>query len=162
MLHMRTTLASVAEMQRDRRLLYLLRHATRAAMAHASALSEQASGASVAQLGALSHVAECPGSTPTELASSLGLNKSGTSALVVRLERAGLLRRESNPEDARGVRLFATKDGDAARARARPAFKHAIADITEGFSATEMDVVYRFLNTLVERFGRTAREEHEP
>jgi DNA-binding MarR family transcriptional regulator len=143
----------------DRRLLYLLRHAARAALAHASARTEAAAGASVAQLGALSHVAAYPGATPTDVAGALDLNKSGTSTLVVRLEKAGLLRREPNPADARGVRLFATKKGEATRERARPAFRRAVADIMEGFSASEMDVVYRFLNALVERFGRAANQE---
>lgn len=145
----------------DRRLIFLLQHATRAALSHASALSEEASGASIVQLGALSHVAECQGTTPTELASALGLNKSGTSTLIARLERQGWLRREPNPHDARGVRLSLTKKGEATRKQARPAFKRGMADLAEGFSTAEMEVVVRFLNHLVVRFGRAAREEGE-
>lgn len=146
-------------MQADRRLIYLLQQAARAALGHASARSEAASGASIVQLGALSHIAACHGTTPTELASTLGLNKSGTSTLITRLERAGWLRREPNPDDARGVRLFLTRKGELVRERARPAVRRTQADMTEGFSPAEMDVVYRFLNSLVERYGRAAKEE---
>lgn len=145
----------------ERRLLYLMQHATRAAIAHASASTSEAAGVTIPQLGALSHLAAEPGATPTDVAIALGLNKSGTSSLVARLEKSGFLRREPNPRDARGVRLFLTKKGEAAREKARPAFRRAVAEFERGFAASEMETVFRFLNELVDRFGRASSQEEE-
>jgi DNA-binding MarR family transcriptional regulator len=47
------------------------------------------------------------------LAAHLGVDKSSMSGLVDRAERRGLLRRERNPHDGRGVDVLLTTDGQA-------------------------------------------------
>lgn len=44
--------------------------------------------------------------TPGRLGEALGLNSAGTTGLVDRLERLGLIRRERDPQDRRRVRLL--------------------------------------------------------
>lgn len=51
--------------------------------------------------------------TVTELAQRTGRTKSTVSVLAEKLETAGYLRRESDPEDARLLRLRLTEKGDA-------------------------------------------------
>lgn len=132
----------------DRRLFFLLYRAHRVVFARASAELDAALGISVAQLTTLMYVAKQPGCSMTELAELLDLNKSAVTGLVQRMERAGTLVRAANPQDARGSLLYVTPRGDELRERARPMIKRLNAELTEGFSAEEMDVVVRFLNAL--------------
>jgi DNA-binding MarR family transcriptional regulator len=143
----------------DRRLLFLLQRASRAALARTNARLTERVEISVAQLATLSYVAEQDGCTSTDLAAVLDLNKSAVSTMLGRLERAGLVRREPDPRDARGARLHLTVRGDKTRRDSRPAFRTAIAEMTEGFTPAELDVVLRFLNSVVERCGSAARRE---
>lgn len=49
-------------------------------------------------------------STPTELARHTGLTTGSTTAMLDRLERAGLVTRKPNPNDRRGVLIEPSKD----------------------------------------------------
>jgi uncharacterized protein (DUF1330 family) len=71
--------------------------------------------------------------------------------MLRRLERSRLIRRERNPRDGRGTLLFLTAKGERSRVASRPVFQRALSDMIEGFTARELRVVLRFLNTLVER-----------
>jgi DNA-binding MarR family transcriptional regulator len=55
----------------------------------------------------------------SELADSVLLSRSGLSRLVDRLERSGLVRREADEADARGLHAAITKDGRRLFNRAR-------------------------------------------
>ncbi len=61
--------------------------------------------------------------TITELAQQTGRTKSTVSVLAGKLEKAGYLRREADPEDARLLRLRLTQKGEA--------LEEAFAEITE-------------------------------
>jgi MarR family transcriptional regulator, transcriptional regulator for hemolysin len=135
----------------DRRLLYLLQRATRAAIARANTSTLERLGVSVAQLGTLSYLAQRHGCTMTDVAALLDLNKPAVSAMLGRLERAHLIRRAPNPRDGRGTLLFLTAKGERVRLASRPVFQRAISEMVEGFTAGELEVVFRFLNVLVER-----------
>ncbi len=143
----------------DRRLLFLLQRATHAAITRANAITLQHLGVSVAQLGTLSYLARKQGCTMTDVAELLALHKPAVSAMLARLERAHLIRREPNPRDGRGTLLFLTAKGERARLAARPVFRGAIAEMVEGFSESELEVVFRFLNALVERGNGSSRAD---
>lgn len=113
---------------------------------------------SVAQLATLSYVAERPGCSMTEVADLLDLHKSAVTGMCARLERAGLLRRQPNPRDARGVQLFPTLRGERMRERSRPVFRGLMAELTAGFSPDEIEVVLRYLESVVQRCGSAAEE----
>jgi DNA-binding MarR family transcriptional regulator len=116
-------------------------------------------GVSSSQLAALYYVAKRPGCSMTEVATLLDLNKSALSGLVQRLESAEVLRREPNPRDGRGHMLFVTKKGEATRAQSLPLVRKLTTEMTEGFSAAEVETVLRFLNSLIERYGEDDPEE---
>ena len=63
-----------------------------------------------------------------DLARSIVLTRSGISRLIDRLEAAGLVRREANPEDRRGDLVVLTSEGDDALRRTWPAYAHGIAE----------------------------------
>jgi DNA-binding MarR family transcriptional regulator len=142
----------------DRRLFFLMHRAHRAVIAHVNARALAELGVSSSQLAALYYVAKHPGCSMTEVASLLDLNKSAVSGLVQRMEGAQVLRREPNPRDGRGAMLYLTKRGESIRAQSLPLIRKLTAEITEGFAAAEVDVVFRFLNALVDRYGDDEEE----
>ena len=63
-----------------------------------------------------------------ELASAVVLSRSGLTRLVDRLEKAGLLRREPDPEDGRGSFAVLTDEGSQMRERMWPVYAKGIAE----------------------------------
>jgi DNA-binding MarR family transcriptional regulator len=110
-------------------------------------------GVTMAQLAAVYYVAKNDGCSLSDIANVLDMNKSAVTALARRLETSGVLRREPNPDDARGTRLFLTEQGRTARTQSLAVMRRLTAEVTDGFSEAEMDIVYRFLNTVVEHLG---------
>jgi DNA-binding MarR family transcriptional regulator len=145
--------------QLDRRLFFLINRVHRLLLTRAGAVLDAELGISVAQLTSLMYVVKRPGCSLTELADVLDLNKSAVTGLVQRMERAGTLRREANPEDARGSRLFVTPRGEELHEHARPLVKQLNADLVQGFSPAEIETVLRFLNVTLHRLQT---EEAEP
>ena len=145
-------------MATDRRLLFLLQRATHAAISRANRITLEELGVSAAQLATLAYLAKRPHSTMTEVADLFDLNKSGVSGMVSRLERAALIKREPSPDDKRASLLSLTAKGETVHERSAPLIRRATAEITDGFTSAEMDVVFRFLRAIIEKF---AAEENE-
>ncbi|SDQ60526.1 MarR family winged helix-turn-helix transcriptional regulator [Thermostaphylospora chromogena] len=94
----------------------------------------------------------------TELATHLGLDKSTMSGLVDRAERRGLLARGKNPEDGRGVDVFATPAGLELARRLREEFRRALAPSTERLTPEQRDQLTRLLECLLDEPHRAPAE----
>jgi DNA-binding MarR family transcriptional regulator len=140
-------------MATDRRLLFLLQRATHAAVSRANRITLEALGVSAAQLATLAYLAKRPRSTMTEVADLFDLNKSGVSGMASRLERGGLVKREPSPGDKRASLLSLTTKGQTVHERSAPLIRRATAEITDGFTSAEMDVVFRFLRAIIDKFA---------
>jgi DNA-binding MarR family transcriptional regulator len=138
----------------DRRLFYLLSRAQHVLHREADQQCEQHLSLSVTQLGALFFLAKAKGSTQKELAQALGLNKSTATHLVSRLESMELIRRENCTEDGRAIRLWTTELGNEKVEQARPLMKILNTQLYADFSPSEMDVVFRFLNSVIKQFSK--------
>jgi DNA-binding MarR family transcriptional regulator len=68
---------------------------------------------SAAQLGTLKML-QSDGARVGEIARNLGVKLPSATEQIIRLERAGLVRREADPDDSRGVRVRLTAAGEAA------------------------------------------------
>ncbi|ANN70683.1 bifunctional helix-turn-helix transcriptional regulator/GNAT family N-acetyltransferase [Bordetella bronchialis] len=75
------------------------------------------SGLAPSAVHAIIEVGLAPGMQARELASVLRLDKSNASRQLAKLEALGLLRRETDPADARASRLYLTRKGAALRER---------------------------------------------
>lgn len=86
--------------------------------------------------------------TPGRLGERLRLNSAGTTALLDRLERLGLVRRERDPADRRRILLTVE---DRAVDLGWSFFGPTIADLTgamDDFDEAELTTVARFLTTI--------------
>ena len=109
-------------------------------------------GITTAQLGVLFILERSPGALLKEVSEALGINKSATSALVDRMEAAGLVRRRPSDDDGRAVHLVATCEGLAKTVAARPILARLNARLTDRFDEREIATVGRFLHSVLERF----------
>jgi DNA-binding MarR family transcriptional regulator len=89
-----------------------------------------------------------------ELASAVVLSRSGLTRLVDRLEKAGLLRREPDPEDGRGSFAVLTDEGVKTREKMWPVYARGIA---EYFGAHVSDEEAEVLGRVLGRVRATAR-----
>ncbi|MFE4450620.1 MarR family winged helix-turn-helix transcriptional regulator [Streptomyces sp. NPDC056796] len=93
--------------------------------------------------------------TPGWLGGQLRLNSAGTTALVDRLERLGLVRRSRDTADRRRVLLEVEEE---AAELGRAFFGPVIGEVVraaEGFEEGELETVRRFLASVLESAGGT-------
>jgi MarR family transcriptional regulator, organic hydroperoxide resistance regulator len=98
--------------------------------------------------------------TPGALAQWSGLSSGGVTVVLDRLESAGYVRREPNPDDRRSLLIHLQsaqqKRVDAKYRGARQQF----AEVTEGFSEAELEVILRFFT--VTSAGRASLVQSRP
>ena len=91
-----------------------------------------------------------------QLADGVLLSPSGLTRLVDRLEKTGLVRRESCPSDRRGFEAVITDDGRAVFNEARPTHLSGVRRrFLEHFSTEEMRTLSRF-------WDRVLQDQAEP
>lgn len=81
-----------------------------------------------------------------ELASALDLAQSAASSLAMRLEASGLVARTGEEGDGRAARLRLTPIGKRKRDEAARRAHAANTRLLAGFTASEADVIVRWLN----------------
>jgi DNA-binding MarR family transcriptional regulator len=94
---------------------------------------------------------------PSDLAASIGLSRSATTRLVDRLERNGLVKRETCPDDRRGSFVSLTAKGEdlfkkAGRVHLRGIDQH----VGSHLSPSEMADLRRILTKLADTVGGDA------
>lgn len=94
-------------------LTYKLASIADGAISDATRLFRGRFGWDVYEIRVLRVVRDNPGITFTDLAALTRFERSATSRILVRLAKAGLVRRESSEQDARRYFLTVTKDGAA-------------------------------------------------
>jgi len=106
----------------------------------------QAIDVPIAQVTALLTLEVRDGCRQKELGHFLGLNKSGITGLVSRMEENQLIKRVSDLNDARAMRIFIDVKGKTVLQKAKPIVKAANSELQQDFSDDEMATVIRFLN----------------
>jgi DNA-binding MarR family transcriptional regulator len=134
------------------RLIYKLSLAQHRLMKSADLAFKDAGGISTTQLGVLFFLQKNPGALLKDVSDELGVNASAITALIARMEDAGLVRRQPSSDDQRAIHLFATAGGLAKAAAARPILARLNARLTDDFSEREIATVARFLDAILERF----------
>jgi DNA-binding MarR family transcriptional regulator len=109
------------------------------------------------ELTVLLHLAHDGGLRQPRLAALTGLSRSGTGALVQRLEQAQLVERKPDPDDRRLRRVELTRDGRARLARARSGLDAAVERTIE-----TPDTLVPALDELTAAIGALAGEAAAP
>ncbi|MBD0745894.1 MarR family winged helix-turn-helix transcriptional regulator [Streptomyces sp. CBMA152] len=87
-----------------------------------------------------------------QLSRDLVVSKASVTKLVDRMERAGLVRRETPPEDKRAVYAVLTPSGSATLAKALPLQVHNIQQALSGLGLTELESLRGMLDDVIRGF----------
>lgn len=92
------------------------------------------------RLAALMAVSDAPGVTPAQLADRLVVTRATVTGLVDGLERAGLVKRVSDPADRRSLALRATAKGEALIDALAPLYATRLEQVADGIAADHCEV----------------------
>ncbi|MBI3166354.1 MAG: MarR family transcriptional regulator [Chloroflexi bacterium] len=95
--------------------------------------------------------------TPTELAKHTGLTSGATTAMLDRLEKAGLIERRPNPNDRRGTLIAPEKSSNAKMAAWFESARKAQDALMSTYSESELEIIA----DVFERFAKLWDEERE-
>ena len=140
-------------MSMDKRLFFLLILARHKLLKTADNRLSADLGVSTTQIGALFFLHKHDGCRLSALSEGLALNNSAITGLVSRMERSRLIEKRRCEDDGRSQRVFMTDKGREIAEKGFPALRKFNRELTEGFSREEVDVVLRFLNTVVHRYS---------
>jgi DNA-binding MarR family transcriptional regulator len=145
--------ADLASANPDRRLIFLLNVAQRRLQRHLAART-QSGGVTAAQGGLLFVLGRRDGVLMGEAGAALDMGMPGISGLSDRMVEAGLIEKRADPDDGRAFRLWLTPAGRKALARTKAGVTELNADLTEGFSGAEIDIVARWLAHVRKKFSK--------
>lgn len=95
--------------------------------------------------------------SPTELARQTGLTSGATTAMLDRLEKAGLLERHPNPDDRRGTLITPAKSAAARAASWFESARNAQDELLSSYSESELEIIA----DVFERFVKLWDEERD-
>ncbi|MCK9230544.1 MAG: MarR family transcriptional regulator [Syntrophales bacterium] len=140
-------------MNDDDRLILLLFTAQQKLRSYLNnALAASDIGVTVAQSGILFLLKQKEGRTMTEISRILGIDNSTVTGLTDRLEKAGLVRRQNNPNDRRISHLQITEKGLREADRARVVIHRVNDEIKSGHTDEEIDSFKRVLKRFFAKF----------
>lgn len=127
----------------------LIQRGTRAGL-YSALVADVAEGLDENAYPVLSGLARTGPRNAADLAAVVGLDRSGVSRHASRLEAAGLVRREPDPEDRRSVLLVLTDQGVAAIDEMRRRLVEQITASLEGWPPGEAEAFARGLRRFVD------------
>jgi DNA-binding MarR family transcriptional regulator len=95
--------------------------------------------------------------TPSELARQTGLTSGATTAMLDRLEKAGLIERRPNPDDRRGILIAPEKAGAEKMASWFESARKAQDKLISSYSESELEIIVE----VFERFAKLWDQERE-
>ena len=95
--------------------------------------------------------------SPSELARHTGLTSGAATAMLDRLEKAGLIERRPNPDDRRGTLITAAKSGAEKVASWFESTRKALDELISNYSKEELEII----SDAFERFTNLWQQERE-
>lgn len=95
--------------------------------------------------------------TPSELARHTGLTSGATTAMLDRLEKAGLIERRPNPDDRRGTLVAPAQSASEKAASWFESARKAQDELISSYSESELEIIA----DVFERFTRLWEQERE-
>lgn len=132
-------------MSKPMRVFHLIQQAHTALFRAADHSMRSAEGITAAQSTVLFLLSENDGQKISDIAKRLGMSKSSLTALIGRMEYAGLVRRERNLDDERISNIFIEPVGEAVAGKTISTVREINAGLLEPFSAAERKTIEKFL-----------------
>lgn len=95
--------------------------------------------------------------TPSELARHTGLTSGATTAMLDRLEKAGMIERRPNPDDRRGYLIAPAESSSEKVASWFESARKAQDDLMSSYSARELEII----SDVFERYTKLWTQERE-
>ena len=95
--------------------------------------------------------------TPTEFSRHTGLTSGATTAMLDRLEKAGLIERRPNPDDRRGTLITPAESGAEIAAAWFASARKAQDELISSYSEKELEII----SDVFERFTKLWDQERE-
>lgn len=95
--------------------------------------------------------------TPSELARHTGLTSGATTAMLDRLEKAGLIERKPNPDDRRGTLITPVKSSSEKVAAWFESARKAQDELISSYSESDLEIIADVL----ERFAKLWEDERK-
>lgn len=92
--------------------------------------------------------------TPSELARHTGLTSGATTAMLDRLEKAGLIERRPNPDDRRGTLVVPAKSGAKKAASWFESARKAQDELMSSYSEEELEIIADVFERFTELWER--------
>jgi DNA-binding MarR family transcriptional regulator len=108
-------------------------------------------GASSAQLGALYFIRDHEPCSQADIAGAFGQDESAATGMLARMQKAGLIQRERNPDDRRVTRVTLTTAGRKTLETADEMLRDFNRRLGAGFNRQEIALVQRFLDSVIQR-----------
>ena len=121
-----------------------------------NAMSERA-GLNVSDMECLRLLFQKGIATPSELARHTGLTSGATTAMLDRLEKAGLIERRPNPNDRRGTLIVPAKSSAEKAASWFESTRNAQDELISSYSESELEII----SDVFERFTKLWDQERE-
>ena len=142
-------------MAQDDQLIYLVFTAQQKLRNYLkNALDAEGVRVTPAQTGILFLLEQKTGRTMTELSQILSADNSTMTGLVDRLEKSGLVKRESNPGDRRALLIHITPEGVEAIDRAKGVIRKVNEELRADHSEEDMAAFRKVLNGFFVKFNK--------
>jgi len=102
----------------------------------------------------LKALAENDGLSHSNLAARLGVTPATISKMIDRMERAGFVTRQMDPDDQRVSRVYLTEQGKAVQTELGRLFRTIEQEVCAGFTLEERVLLRRFLLQMRENLAR--------
>lgn len=140
-------------MSNDDRLIYLLSTAQQALKDYTNRnLADRGGKVTLAQAAILFLLKEKDRRYMSEMGQVIGVDNSAMTRLVDRLEKAGLVKRQTDPENRRAIAVVLTSSGRKEAAAALAVIKNINEEIKKGYSPHEVDAFKKILGGIVRTF----------
>lgn len=137
----------------DKRLFYKLNIAQRILLKYVNREMTNKLGVPVIHIAALFYLLQNDGCLQKDLSTVLFQNKSATTTLVERMMKNDLIYKTNSEDDGRASNIYLTDKGRSIAKQAPPIVAEYNKKLMDKFTASEIKVVHKFLDTIIENYS---------
>ena len=115
-------------------------------------------GLYLGQMPILEYVRKNNKCTQRDVANFLKISPPSVATSIKRMQKAGLIEKETDPGDQRYSRLTITKKGIEITEKCRAEYDRIDAQIFDGFDEKEREVLYEFFGRMIKNISKDAED----